>query len=80
MGLLNTLAVGLYAALFNIIGSLLVTRMLPEGFAVGIELADSVLAMLATHASSNTMLVATSVLVSVIAIVAKISANLTVRD
>lgn len=80
MGLMNTLAVGLYAALFNILGAMLTTRVLPPGFAVGINVIDAALAMLATHATNNVMLIATSLLVAAVAVLAKISANATVQD
>lgn len=79
MAVLNTLAVGLYAALINIIGALLITRA-PVGFAVGVNVIDSMMAMMATHATNNTMMMATSLMAAIIAILAKISANLTVRD
>ena len=78
--MLNTLAVGAYAALINVAVALAVSNLLAPNFAIGVEIIDSIIAMLGTHASSTPMLIATSIIVAAAAMVAKMGANATVED
>lgn len=80
MGILSIIAVGLFAALANIGSALVVSKLLPVGFAVGVTIVDSMFALISTFATSNALLAASSLFAALIAMLAKIASEMTVDD